>query len=111
MKLSHLRQMFGRSAPARRNKSRLAFKSPAAAQGKLHLERLEDRSLLATFTAGSIQGQDNWSGGNIAINPSVDQTVDQAGVNANGGVGAWRVSNSTINGNYNGNFNGWPFSP
>src|SRR5262249_23186009 len=40
-----------------------------------------------------------------------DQAVAQPTVNAHAGVGSWRVSNSTSNGNYNGNFTGWPFSP
>ena len=63
------------------------------------------------FSAGSIQGQENWSGGTIPIAASVDQTVDQAGLNQRTGTGAWRISNNTSLGDYNGNFAGWPFSP
>ncbi|WP_088252982.1 FG-GAP-like repeat-containing protein [Fimbriiglobus ruber] len=73
--------------------------------------QLEDRSVPATFTAGSIQGQDGWTGGTAAISTNVVQTVDQSGANAFSGTGAWLVSNSTANGGYNGNFVGWPFSP
>src|SRR6185503_11554711 len=68
------------------------------------VERLEDRLAPATFAPGSIQGQDGWSGGTIAIAPQVDQAVDQSPPpDAHAGVGTWRVSNSTINGGgYNG---------
>src|SRR5262249_20617741 len=59
----------------------------------------------------TLQGQDGWSGGNIAISPTVDQAVDQTGSNAHLGAGAWHVSNNTSNGNHNGAFSGWPFAP
>src|SRR5262245_56260954 len=75
------------------------------------LERLEDRSLLAGFVAGSIDGQDGWSGGTIPISPSVAQVVDQSGANSHFGIGAWSVSNNTSSGNHNGAFGGWPFGP
>ena len=63
------------------------------------------------YSAGSIQGQEGWSGGTIPIAASVDQAVDLAGVNQRTGTGAWRISNNTSLGNYNGNFAGWPFGP
>src|SRR5262245_8886236 len=85
--------------------------SVTARRTRPRLESLEERCVPATFAPGSIQGQDGWSGGTIAIAPQVDQAVVQPTVNAHAGIGAWRVSNSTINGNYNGNFAGWPFSP
>lgn len=72
---------------------------------------LEDRSVPAGFTSGSIQGQQGWSGGTIPIANAVDQVVDQSGLNSLSGVGAFRISNSTMNGNYNGNFSGWVFGP
>jgi hypothetical protein len=76
------------------------------------LEALEDRTLPSGFFPGSISFQDGWSGGSTGpVDPTVDQTVDQSGANAFAGMGAWRVSNSTVNGNHNGAFNGWPFSP
>ncbi|MGV3607377.1 MAG: beta strand repeat-containing protein, partial [Planctomycetaceae bacterium] len=78
---------------------------------KLLFEGLEERRVLAGFVAGSIQGQDGWSGGNIPISPNVYQAIDQTGLNAHTGIGSWQVSNNTTNGNYNGNFNGWPFTP
>jgi hypothetical protein len=72
---------------------------------------LEDRSVPAGFTAGSIQGQDGWSGGAISIAPEVDQRVDLSGTLARTGTGSFVVSNSTANGNFNGGFAGWPFGP
>ncbi len=63
------------------------------------------------FSAGSIQGQESWSGGTIPIAASVDQTVDLSGLNQRTGTGAWRISNNTSLGGYNGTFAGWPFSP
>ena len=63
------------------------------------------------FSAGSIQGQEAWSGGTLPIAASVDQAVDQSGVKQRTGTGAWRISNNTLLGGYNGNFAGWVFSP
>ena len=63
------------------------------------------------FSAGSIQGQEAWSGGTIPIAASVDQTVDLTGVNQRTGTGTWRISNNTSLGNHNGNFAGWVFAP
>jgi hypothetical protein len=33
------------------------------------------------MSAGSIEGQEGWSGGTIPVSTSVDQAVDQSGVN------------------------------
>ena len=63
------------------------------------------------FSAGSIQGQESWSGGTIPIVASVDQAVDLTGVNQRTGTGAWRISNNTSLGNHNGAFSGWVFGP
>ena len=63
------------------------------------------------FSAGSIQGQEVWSGGTIPISASIDQTVDLSGINPRTGTGAWRISNNTSLGNHNGNFAGWVFGP
>jgi hypothetical protein len=76
-----------------------------------HLEALEDRTLPSGFFPGSINIQDGWSGGTMPISTTVDQTVDQSGMHAFQGIGAWRISNSTVNGDHNGAFQGWPFSP
>jgi hypothetical protein len=94
-------------APSRNKPSVIARRAPP------RLESLEERCVPATFAPGSIQGQDGWSGGTIAIAAAVDQAVVQStpNPNAHAGVGSWRVSNSTVNGNFNGGFNGWPFSP
>jgi parallel beta-helix repeat protein len=77
------------------------------------LELLEGRDVpsVSAFAPGSIQGQDDWSGGTGAISPSVDQAVVQTGSDTHVGVGAWHISNDTSNGNYNGSFGGWVFSP
>jgi hypothetical protein len=40
------------------------------------------------MSAGSIQGQEGWSGGTIPIAASVDQSVDQSGLNQRTGRGA-----------------------
>ena len=64
-----------------------------------------------SISARSIQGQDGWSGGTIPVSASIDQVVDQSGVNQRTGTGAWRISNNTSLGDYNGDFVGWPFSP
>ena len=64
-----------------------------------------------SISARSIQGQDGWSGGTIPISASIDQIVDQSGLNQRTGTGAWRISNNTSLGNYNGNFAGWVFGP
>ena len=63
------------------------------------------------YSAGSIQGQESWSGGTIPIVASVDQTVDLSGLNQRTGTGAWRISNNTSLGNHNGAFSGWVFGP
>jgi hypothetical protein len=68
-------------------------------------------TVIAAMSAGSIQGQEGWSGGTIAIAAAVDQSVDQSGVNQRTGRGAWRISNNTSLGNHNGAFGGWPFGP
>jgi hypothetical protein len=68
-------------------------------------------TVIEAMSAGSIQGQEGWSGGTIPIGASVDQSVDQAGLNQRTGTGAWRISNNTSLGNYNGNFAGWVFGP
>ncbi len=78
---------------------------------KLLFEGLEERRVMAGFTAGSIQGQDGWTGGTTAINPSVFQGVDQTGLNAHTGTGSWQISNNTTFGNINGAFTSWPFTP
>ncbi len=64
-----------------------------------------------SMSARSIEGQDGWSGGTLPVSPSIDQVVDQSGVNQRTGTGAWRISNNTSLGNYNGNFAGWVFGP
>ena len=64
-----------------------------------------------SMSARSIEGQDGWSGGTLPVSPSIDQVVDQSGLNQRTGTGAWRISNNTSLGGYNGNFAGWPFSP
>ena len=63
------------------------------------------------YSAGSIQGQESWSGGTIPIVATVDQAVDLAGLNQRTGTGAWRISNNTSLGNHNGDFSGWVFGP
>ena len=63
------------------------------------------------MSAGSIQGQEDWSGGTMPISAAVDQAVDQSGVNQRTGQGTWRISNNTSLGNHNGGFAGWPFGP
>ena len=68
-------------------------------------------TVIVAMSHGSIQGQEGWTGGQLPIDPRVDQTVDHTGLNQRTGVGAWRISNNTSRGNYNGNFFGWPFSP
>jgi uncharacterized repeat protein (TIGR01451 family) len=68
-------------------------------------------TVIEAMSAGSIQGQEGWSGGTLPISANVDQTVDQSGLNRRTGSGAWRISNNTSLGGYNGNFAGWPFSP
>src|SRR4051794_27204925 len=78
---------------------------------KLAFSELEDRAVPAVFTPGSIQGQDGWSGGNIAVSTAIDQAVNQTGTQAHTGVGGYRISNNTSLGNYNGNFSGWVFGP
>ena len=64
-----------------------------------------------SMSTHSIQGQDGWSGGTVPVSASIDQVVDQSGVNQRTGTGAWRISNNTSLGNYNGNFAGWVFGP
>ena len=68
-------------------------------------------TVIEAMTARSIEGQEGWSGGTIPISASIDQAVDQSGVNQRTGTGAWRISNNTSLGNYNGNFAGWVFGP
>lgn len=75
------------------------------------LTLLEDRTTPAPFAPGSIQGQDGWSGGSVAISPAVTQGVDQTGTLGRLGSGAFVVSNGTTNGNFNGGFAGWPVGP
>ena len=75
------------------------------------LTQLEDRTTPATFAPGSIQGQDGWSGGSVAVNSAVTQGVDQTGTLGHLGGGAFVVSNSTSNGDFNGGFSGWPVGP
>ena len=58
-----------------------------------------------SIALGSIQGQDGWSGGTIAISPSVDQEVTNAAAFA--GTQSFRVSNNGFNGAYG----GWIFGP
>lgn len=96
---------------ARQSAAAIQSRIRKQASRKLLFEGLEDRRVMAGFTAGSIQGQDGWTGGNIAISSSVFQTVDQTGFNAHTGTGSWQISNNTTNGNANGAFNGWPFTP
>src|SRR5271170_6395101 len=75
-------------------------------------EQMEERIVPSGFVPGSIQGQDGWTGGTVAISPNIVQGVDQTGTNAHTGVGAWLISNSTaIGGGDNGSFSSWPFSP
>jgi hypothetical protein len=45
-------------------------------------------TVTAAMSAGSIQGQEGWSGGTIPIAASVDQSVDQSGLNQRTGRGA-----------------------
>src|SRR5262245_452627 len=90
---------------------RTFLRSSRPAQRQPQFESLEDRQLLTGFVAGSIQGQDSWSGGIIPIAATVTQGVDQSGAFSRPGVGAWKVSNSTALGNHNGAFAGWPFAP
>jgi len=65
-----------------------------------------------TYTTGSINGQDGWSGQAcpiaIPINPAVDQAVVANGIGAPASFGAqsWRMSNAYTDGA----FAGWPFS-
>src|SRR5262249_58817666 len=54
-----------------------------------------------SMSARSIEGQDGWSGGTIPVSASIDQVVDQSGVNQRTGTGAWRISNNTSLGNHN----------
>ena len=68
-------------------------------------------TVIEAMSARSIEGQEGWSGGTIPISASIDQTVDQSGLNQRTGTGAWRISNNTSLGNYNGNFAGWVFGP
>ena len=68
-------------------------------------------TVIEAMTARSIEGQEGWSGGTIPVSASIDQVVDQSGVNQRTGTGAWRISNNTSLGNYNGNFSGWVFGP
>jgi hypothetical protein len=103
-KLFSLRKLFRFEATQAKRQRLRALLRP-------RMELLEDRAVPAAFGGGSIQGQDGWSGGTIAIAPQVVQAVDVSGANAHFGVGAWQVSNSTANGGYNGVFAGWPFGP
>jgi len=59
----------------------------------------------STFTVGSIQGQNGWSGGTAPISPSVDQEITTAAFRT--GNSSFRVSNRA----FNGNFTSWIFSP
>ena len=68
-------------------------------------------SVISAMSAGSIEGQDGWSGGTIPVSTSIDQAVDHSGVNQRTGTGAWRISNNTSLGNHNGALAGWPFGP
>ena len=68
-------------------------------------------TVIEAMSARSIEGQEGWSGGTIPVSASIDQAVDQSGVNQRTGTGAWRISNNTSLGNYNGNFAGWVFGP
>ena len=68
-------------------------------------------TVIEAMSAGSIEGQEGWSGGPIPIAAIVDQTVDQSSLNQRTGTGAWRISNNTSLGNHNGAFFGWPFGP
>jgi hypothetical protein len=68
-------------------------------------------TVIGGISARSIEGQEGWSGGTIPISSSIDQIVDQSGLNQRTGVGAWRISNNTSLGNHNGNFAGWVFGP
>lgn len=76
----------------------------------LKLIQLEDRSVPAAFTTGSIQGQNGWDGGALPIDSAVTQQVNVAGT-GHTGAGSFVVSNSTVNGDYTSGFAGWPFSP
>ncbi len=75
------------------------------------LTQLEDRSVPAGFSTGTIQGQDGWSGGNVAIRNEVAQDVRQSGFSGHAGVGTFVVSNNTSAGDFNGGVAGWPFGP
>ncbi len=68
-------------------------------------------TVIEAMSARSIEGQEGWSGGTIPVSASIDQIVDQSGLNQRTGTGAWRISNNTSLGNYNGNFAGWVFGP
>ncbi len=68
-------------------------------------------TVIEAIAARSIEGQEGWSGGTIPVSASIDQIVDQSGLNQRTGTGAWRISNNTSLGNYNGDFPGWPFGP
>jgi len=100
-----------RSNQNRKSLSRRQAELRKKASRKLLFEGLEDRRVLAGFVSGSINGQDDWSGGTGPINTSVYQAIDQSGLNAHTGVGSWQISNNTSNGNSNGAFTGWPFTP
>ena len=65
-----------------------------------------------SISARSIEGQDGWSGGTIPVSASIDQVVDQSGLNQRTGTGGpWRISNNTSLGDINGGFVGWVFGP
>ncbi len=68
-------------------------------------------TVIEAMAARSIEGQEGWSGGTIPVAASIDQIVDQSGVNQRTGTGAWRISNNTSLGNHNGAFSGWVFGP
>jgi hypothetical protein len=53
-------------------------------------------TVIEAMSAGSIQGQEGWSGGTMPIAASVDQIVDHGGVNRRTGTGAWRISNNLV---------------
>ena len=78
---------------------------------KMQVESLEDRRLLTVFAAGSIQGQDGWNGGSVAISPTVHQAVAIPAAFAHNGTGAWLISNDNSLGGDYGSFGGLPFSP
>ena len=85
---------------------RLSFLAIACCAG---LGCLAPQLYAAVYTVGSIDGQNGWSGGSVAISSAVDQAVTNAA--AFTGTQSWRVSNSTVNGNVIGAFSSWPFSP